>query len=263
MKYWILQNPEAVDIDNLPTPQHDEEEDVQPLSYRPIQQILSDSVRKRLMEENYTTFPQELYPEEHLLEETCGCGNKWKNYCEKHANGTYFALTFKKKVQVYVRKCMANTCKRHFDGQEMGIFNYSGETLVSYALIQDYHNTCLKAQISWNAYIEKINSMYNDVYCEVALRQPFMSFRTFSKVHQHWLHSLLIYFYVAGYQSIHALSNAHIKTGCVCQVWPVSQHIDNGWYWCVEFCLFFCCKLMTLRCWDCLSKSIGLLPYLV
>lgn len=210
VRYWIAQNPEEVDVDNLPTVQHDETEDVPALSYKPIQQALSDAVRKRLTDESVSNFPEELFPEENLLEETCDCGSRWKNYAEKYSVGTYYALTFKKKVQVYVRKCMSNKCKRHFDGQDMGVFNYSGETLVSYALIQDYHNTCLKAQISWNAYIDKINAMYNDVYCDTAHSQAFLSLRTFSKV---WtVVGLLLMLLPSGYQGLHATCYVNFKT---------------------------------------------------
>lgn len=156
--------------------------DTFPLSHLPIQQQLSDCVRVRLRLETEDTCPTEFSTEEHLLPEKCKCGEPWKKYPEFFRCGTYFGLTFKKRVIVNCRRCVNNKCTAHFDGQEQGVFNYSGETLVSYSLLKDYHNCCIKGGMSWSAYVEKMTSMYNEVYCEQNKEMAFLSNPTFVKV---------------------------------------------------------------------------------
>lgn len=153
-----------------------------PLSYVPIAQELPDSVRELLATETLAACPSEFRPEELLLPGLCKCGETWRKDPELFALGTFYALSFKKVVPVYVKKCIKGICTHHFDGQSAGVFNYSGETLVSYALLQDYHNCCIKANMSWASYVSKISSMYNNTYCSSAEEMSFMSYPTFVKV---------------------------------------------------------------------------------
>lgn len=73
-----------------------------PLSYIPIDQNISDSVRTLLAAETEKTAPSEFRPEPYLLPNLCKCGEKWKSFDELYTQGTYFAATFKKSLPVYV-----------------------------------------------------------------------------------------------------------------------------------------------------------------
>lgn len=174
-----------MDADWKPKPlnkQGSEPAGVFPLSFSPIAQLICDSTRELLASETEEGSPKVYRPEEFLLPHECRCGEKWKSSDEEFAVGTYYSLTFKKSVVVYVRKCVKNKCVRHFDGQSTGVFNYSGETLVSYALLEDYQNCCVVAGMSWSGYLNKMNNMYNKVYCKTLQTMAFMSQPTFVKV---------------------------------------------------------------------------------
>lgn len=97
----------------------------------------------------------------------------------------------------------------HFDGQGQGVFNYSGETLVSYAVFQDYHNCCVKAGMSWSSFVNKTNSMYNDAYCDSSQQMSFMSYPTFVKVILH-VNSVNERFFTIGFESIHDVNKKDI-----------------------------------------------------
>lgn len=153
-----------------------------PLSYLPVEQHISDSVRQALATESEASSPGEYRPEVHLRPDQCKCGEKWKSFDELYTMGTYYTSCFKKNIPVYVRKCVTNKCSQHFDGQSTGVFNYSGETLVSYAVMQDYFHCCIRGGMSWAAFLNKMNCMYNNVFTEQAVQMPFMSTSTFSKV---------------------------------------------------------------------------------
>ncbi len=75
-----------------------------------------------------------------------------------------------------------NKCAWHFDGQSVGVFNYSGETLVSYTLLQEFFNCSVKNAMSWAGFLHKINAMYSDVYSLEGSPYSAMSPNTFSKV---------------------------------------------------------------------------------
>ncbi len=170
---WKPRKPEPVSMSESPQ--------TTPLSYTPIQQNLPDSVRSRLSTETEQSTPHEFSPHDHLLPKQCSCGNSWKSYNECYRKGVYYALTFKKNVIVNCRRCVANKCTWHYDGQEEGVFNYSGDILVSYALLKDYHNSCIKGGMTWTSYVEKISNMYNEVYCDQDKQMTFMSNPSFVK----------------------------------------------------------------------------------
>ena len=157
-----------------------------PLSHSAIHLMLPDSVRERFMKEESSTSPCQYEPELFMLPEKCRCGVQWKSYNELYSTGIYYTLTFRKSVAVYVRKCTKSVCFHHFDGQTTGVFNYSGETLVSYALMHDFLNSCITGGMSWSSFINKTNAMYNGVYCKQAMSMPFMSQNTFCKVTASW-----------------------------------------------------------------------------
>lgn len=161
-----------------------------PLSSVPIAQLIADPTREVLASETEEISPITYRPEEWLLPQLCKCGEKWKNNDEEFATGTYYSLTFKKNVMVYARKCVKNKCMHHFDGQSVGVFNYSGETLVSYGLLEDYHNCCVVSGMSWSGYLNKMDRMYNKVYCKASQKMMFMSQPTFVKVCFYKFHSL-------------------------------------------------------------------------
>ena len=153
-----------------------------PLSFVPIRLQLPDAVREILQAETEANCPSVFHPEVELLPATCACGEKWKQHDEQYSVGTYYTPTFTKRVLVYCRKCVNNKCLHHFDGQSTGTFNYSGETLISYSLLRNAFNCCVRNGMSWSGYIGKITSMYNDIYSMNDCKMPFLSGATFSKV---------------------------------------------------------------------------------
>jgi len=163
-----------------------------PLSKRRIDLKISDEVRDKLTTENSSNSPKEYYPEANILPTLCTCGGKWKKDDERFCDGVYYALTFKQSAVVYYRRCIAEKCEFHYDGQADGVFNYSGETLVSYALLYDYTKSCIEGATTWSAFVSRIQYMYNEVYCNSALKMDFMSIPTFVQVYT-TLHIILFH----------------------------------------------------------------------
>ena len=153
-----------------------------PLSRMPILQVIPDAVRDWLINKDYSNLPTSFHPEDFLFPSECNCGAKWKQYDEFLCTGRYYSLTFSKSIAVYVRKCINSRCLQHFDGQTSGVFNYSGETLVSYSLMQDFQHCCINGGMSWQSYLSKTSAMYAQVFCKQSLDMPFMSHPTFTKV---------------------------------------------------------------------------------
>ena len=198
-----------------------------PLSFLPISQHMEKQVRDRLSTETMAQCPIDFRPEMPLLPALCCCGEKWKNYDEYFATGAYYALTFKKNVEVYVRKCVTGRCTHHFDGQSMGVFNYSGETLVSYAVLHDYENCCVRGGMAWKAYVEKSQRMYDKVYCESSLQMTFMSYPTFVKVC--CICNFACVTATTGCQSIYPCSAENKNSAFMPVLWAVPTLYTDGW----------------------------------
>lgn len=158
------------------------EEEKFPLSHKAIPLVLPNSIRLHLQQEKFETSPIEYKPEADLIPEKCNCGDKWKSYPEIFKTAKYYTATFVKSVLVYCLKCVNNKCTRHFDGQSCGILNYSGETLISYTLLNEFFNCCIRNAMSWAGFLNKTNHMYNDVYSIEEDEMQSMSSHTFSKV---------------------------------------------------------------------------------
>lgn len=153
-----------------------------PLSHVAIPLKLPNDVRKHLHAEHSSSPPSEFHPEQNLLPSTCDCGAGWKQYDEEYRVGTYYTVSFVSRVKVFYRRCCLNQCAWHFDGQSLGVFNYSGDTLVSYTFMQDFFNCSVKNGMSWAGFLLKINSMYSDIYSYEGSPFTSMSPNTFSKV---------------------------------------------------------------------------------
>jgi len=153
-----------------------------PLSHLAIPLDLENDIREHLHAEHSSSPPSNFHPEQHLMPVTCGCGAGWKQYDEEYRVGTYYTVSYVSRVKVFYRQCCLNKCAHHFDGQSVGVFNYSGETLVSYTLMREFFNCSVKNGMSWAGFLHKINGMYSEIY---SLKDsPFISMcpNTFSKV---------------------------------------------------------------------------------
>jgi hypothetical protein len=179
---WTEENLDSTWKPKKPNTSNVQEESKFLLSHRAISLVLPDSVKKQLQNETRQSSPVEYKPEPHLLPPTCSCNLSWKHSDEQFAIGKYHTVGFVKKVIVYCRKCVANKCVWHFDGQEAGVMNYSGETLVSYTLLNEFYNRCVRNGMSWSGFLNKTNFMYKDVYSLEDDIQQSMSSNTFSKV---------------------------------------------------------------------------------
>lgn len=178
---------------DIPGAASDKEATNLPLSHLAIPVVLPNSVRIHLQAEHVSSPPSEYHPEKHLLPSCCNCGAGWKQYDEEYRIGTYYTVSFVSSVRVYYRRCCLNKCSWHFDGQSVGVFNYSGETLVSYTLLKEFFNCSVKNAMSWAGFLEKINNMYGEVYS--AEETPFvaMSASTLSRVIIYVVEILIIY----------------------------------------------------------------------
>ncbi len=175
---------------DAPGASSDKEAGKLPLSHLAIPLDLSNDIRKHLHAEHSSSPPSCFRPEQDLLPETCGCGAGWKQYDEEYRVGTYYTVTFVSTVKVFFRQCCLNKCAWHFDGQSVGVFNYSGETLVSYTLLREFFNCSVKNAMSWAGFLHKINSMYTDIYSLAESAFTSMSVNTFSKV---WEYGIALY----------------------------------------------------------------------
>lgn len=164
-----------------------------PLSHLAIPLVLPKKIREHLQSEHSSSPPSEYHPEQQLLPLSCSCGAGWKQYDEEYRVGTYYTVSFVSSVKVFYRRCCLNKCAWHFDGQSVGVLNYSGETLISYTLLKEFFNCCVKNGMSWAGFLHKINSMYSDVYSFESSPFTSMSASTFSKVCI--MHHMLLFFY--------------------------------------------------------------------
>ncbi len=153
-----------------------------PYSHRMIVKPYPNATRTYMASETYDNSPRFYHPEPNLLPTTCNCGCGWKKQDEIFCKGTYYAATFKKNVLVYFRRCLKNACSWHYDGQEQGVFNFSGHTLVSYIILQDFEVSCVKNAMSWSAFREKVKDLYNEIYSMTEDEMTFMSEPTLVQV---------------------------------------------------------------------------------
>ena len=160
----------------------DKESGKLPLSHLAIPAVLNSDIRKHLQAEQASSPPSNFHPEPDLLPATCVCKAGWKKYDEFFCEGVYFTTTFVSKVKVFQRKCCTNKCSWHFDGQSVGVFNYSGETLVSYTLMWDFYHCGVKHGMSWSSFLNKTNDMYKEIYSMEGSPFVAMSMNTFTKV---------------------------------------------------------------------------------
>lgn len=153
-----------------------------PHSYKSVPLVMPNNIRQYLQTEKYETSPLEYRPEQEMLPATCQCGSDWKSYDEPFTTGTYYTTSFVKNVMVYCRNCVNDKCKWHYDGQQNGVFNYSGETLISYTMLHEFFNCCVRNSMSWAGFLNKTNHMYNDIYSLQEEKMQSMSSHTFTKV---------------------------------------------------------------------------------
>jgi len=158
-----------------------------PLSFTSISLNITDDVREQMLNLTPQTAPKALHPEPFLLPEKCTCGSVWKHEDQLFRDGFLFTTRFKSAVKVYYRKCVKDQCEWHYDGQSDGIFNYSGETLVSYELMWDYIANCTFGHMPCNTYVTTLDHKYNKVYHAAGQRMDFVQTGTFSKVTENFI----------------------------------------------------------------------------
>jgi hypothetical protein len=168
---------------DIPGASSDKEAATLPLSHLAIPLVLPNDIRNHLRAEHSSSPPSDFHPEQHVLPASCSCGAGWKQYDEEYRVGTYYTVSFVSRAKVFYRRCCLNKCAWHFDGQSVGVFNYSGETLVSYTLLHEFFNCSVKNGMSWAGFLHKINTMYSEVYSLEGSPFTSMSANTFSKVH--------------------------------------------------------------------------------
>ena len=179
---WVKENMASTWKPEVPGASLDKEATNLLFSHLAIPLVLSNEIRQHLQSEHSSSPPSEFHPEQHLLPLSCSCGAGWKQYDEEYHVGTYYTISFVSCAKVFYRQCCLNKCAWHFDGQSVGVFNYSGATLVSYTLLQEFFNCSVKNAMSWAGFLHKISTMYSDVYSLEGSPFISMSANTFSKV---------------------------------------------------------------------------------
>lgn len=215
---------------DTPGASSDKESGKLPLSHLAIPLDLSDDIRKHLHMEHCSSPPSTFRPEQHLLPATCSCGAGWKQYDEEYCVGSYYTVSFVSRVKVYYRQCCMKKCAWHFDGQSVGVFNYSGETLISYTLLREFFNCSVKNHMSWAGFLHKITSMYTDIYS--LADSPFipMSANTFSKVCKglpcvgNWRE------HIPGCPGLLEAAIEINERVILWRMWEVPQSANNGWH---------------------------------
>lgn len=182
VRKWTAENMKDWIPPSKPTPASETPKVQFPLSQKTIPSVIPNHVREQLAGELATNTSREYHPEVHLRPNKCECNDEWKDEDEFFCRGTYYAIAFKQSVCVYYRRCVQDICHHHYDGQEDGVFNYSGETMVSYALLHLYVSSCLSSATTWNAFQVSQNTLYNKVFCPIEQQMNFMSLPTLIQV---------------------------------------------------------------------------------
>lgn len=143
---------------------------------------LSLSKQQRLNIRSFELNVEDVFPENSLLPEICSCGAGWLSKDSFYCQGVLYTLGNRKLINVWCRKCKNNTCVHHYDGQQDCIFNYSGQSLISYDILIDYHSSLLTSQTSFTGYVKKINFMYKKIHSNLEDNLKFLSIATFEKV---------------------------------------------------------------------------------
>ena len=98
-------------------------------------------VKEILSLETGNSLPKQVRPEPEMLASKCKCGEGWEMTDTRLCYGYLYYSRGRIVTEVFYRRCVNKKCELHFDGRELGIFNYSGHTLVSYTLLFRYLNS--------------------------------------------------------------------------------------------------------------------------
>jgi hypothetical protein len=109
-----------------------------PLSWKKISLRLTNEQKKRLSVETLQSMPLEVHPSEENTTGLCQCGFIWEKTDQKLCEGFIYGSRGRTVCSVYYRRCIKHKCEAHFDGNAEGLFNYSGQTIVSYTLLNRY-----------------------------------------------------------------------------------------------------------------------------
>lgn len=142
---------------------------------------LDDSVRAKLAAETKDSLPKVFIPDTSTAPSHCSCGLEWGPE-EKFCDGYLYYSRGRILGKVFYRRCVNFKCELHYDGAQDGIFNYSGQTLVSYTLLLDYFAGLKTGKMTWSAFVAQKNYLYNNAYCGDKVECPFMDARTWQNV---------------------------------------------------------------------------------
>lgn len=142
---------------------------------------LDDAVRMKLAAETKDTLPKIFRPELNRVQTLCKCGMKWGAET-KYCDGFLYYSRGRILGKVFYRKCSNFKCELHYDGAQDGIFNYSGQTLVSYTLLLEYFAAIKTGKMTWTAFAAQKDFLYNNAYCNDKMECPFMDARTWQNV---------------------------------------------------------------------------------
>lgn len=121
-----------------------------PQSTSKIPFSLPTEVRKVLLNGE---FPEICTPT--ILSSNCYCGSTWKDADEYFCNGLLYTASKVLELKVRVRWCNKSKCRAYFDGAAYGIFNYSGLTMVTYDVLEDYITCALTSGMTLAAFCLK------------------------------------------------------------------------------------------------------------
>lgn len=134
-----------------------------PHSYWSISTEFSPSVQLSLRDD---AFPTKCIPEASVLAHGCKCGAGWEEEDVLLCEGLLFTSRRIIKCQVFARWCLKRTCRAHFDGSSVGIFNYSSKRMVAYDVLRDYAHSALASGMTFAGFVAKKNRELSTVFGE-------------------------------------------------------------------------------------------------
>lgn len=153
-----------------------------PLSTCVISLTMNAAQRARMASEASAECITEVFPEEENLPAKAPCGDLWSSKCQVFCQGTFYTLISRTLITVWCKKCLSGCCVHHFNGNKQAIFNYSGQTLISYSVFFNYQSILFTSQTSIYGYVNKMNRMYRRAYNDPTITCSFLNGNTFKRV---------------------------------------------------------------------------------
>ena len=110
----------------------------------------------------------------------CSCGAGWETSDTDFCMGRIFTASRVVECKVTIRFCVAKACWKLFDDGEHGIFNFSGHTMLTYDVMDDYANCALTSGMTFAAFCVKKSREYRSTY---GGKDKFLNRGTFTKAY--------------------------------------------------------------------------------